>query len=135
MLPRITSQSIKRLVSFKSSSTGVKSPSSLLYAAFSTAEIVPGIGFGKTSTGLVSLESSYLSLLLFPKILRCFGKSLRLLFNSNSCSYLLSLSKLIVRSDSQRTQMPYPRLLHRIKLYLTVWPLVIYRKRHSIESI
>merc|ERR1719157_267250 len=55
MLCRIASYSVKRIVSFQSSSNGMISHPSL--AAFSTAEIVPGIGFGKTSTGIVGLPA------------------------------------------------------------------------------
>jgi hypothetical protein len=55
MFSRIASQSVvKRLVSFQSASNGVKQVSRSSFAAFSTAEIVPGIGLGKTSTGIVS---------------------------------------------------------------------------------
>mmetsp|Transcript_3065 Transcript_3065/g.3459 ORF Transcript_3065/g.3459 Transcript_3065/m.3459 type:complete len:170 (-) Transcript_3065:362-871(-) len=55
MLSRIASHSVKRIFSFQSSSNGMISRSSL--AAFSTAKIVPGIGLGKTSTGIVGLPA------------------------------------------------------------------------------
>ena len=66
MFSRIASQSVRRLVSFQSaSSNGVKQVSRSSFAAFSTAEIVPGIGLGKTSTGIVSSTQYNCTILLF----------------------------------------------------------------------
>lgn len=55
MFSRIASHTVKRVVSLQSANGVQLSRSS--FAAFSTAEIVPGIGLGKTSTGIVGLPA------------------------------------------------------------------------------
>jgi len=55
MLSRITSHAIKRLGSVRPANAIQPTPWS--FAAFSTSEIVPGIGRGKTSTGIVGLPA------------------------------------------------------------------------------
>ena len=52
MFSQILSHTVKRLGAVRPAN--VVQPTRISFAAFSTAEAVPGIGRGKTSTGIVS---------------------------------------------------------------------------------